>query len=221
MADGRLEKIRIKAYETPDYAGSAVAEFTAQVNPAEITTSYEISYHAAQGAGTTGSRMEFDKVKPGDLTLGFLLDGTGANGRPLDVQSQVEQFQTTTGYSGQIHRARYLLIVWGTLQVRRCVLKSATIAYKLFRPDGVPLRALITAVFTDAVDDQTRVATARDESADLTHVRLVTGRDSLPRLCHEIYGDARLYVEVARRNGLHHFRSLEPGTKLVFPPLEK
>ena len=58
--------------------------------------------------------------------------------------------------------------MWGPLQIKRCVLKSASIAYKLFRPDGVPLRAVITAVFSDNSDDQTRVATAQDQSLDLT-----------------------------------------------------
>ena len=62
-----------------------------------------------------------------------------------DVQGQVEQFQRVTGYNGRIHRTNYLKMGWGTLALRRCVLKSASIAYKLFKPDGVPLRAFITS----------------------------------------------------------------------------
>ena len=88
----------------------------------------------------------------------------------------MEQFQTVTGYNGDIHRPNYLKVVWGTLQVKRCVLKSATIVYKMFKPDGVPLRAVITATFTDNSDDQTRVAITQDQSADLTHVRHGEGR---------------------------------------------
>ena len=45
--------------------------------------------------------------------------------------------------------------------------------------------------------------------------------DSLPLMCHRIYGDARYYLEVARTNALVDFRSLRPGTELLFPPLEK
>jgi nucleoid-associated protein YgaU len=101
------------------------------------------------------------------------------------------------------------------------VLKSASIAYKLFKPDGVPLRAVITANFTDNSDDQTRVAMAQDQSPDLTHVRLVKAGDDLPSLCNQIYGDPRLYLQVARANGIDDFRNLAPGTKLRFPPLEK
>jgi len=222
MSDrGTLEKLLVRAYEQPDYSGDPVSEFTAFVNPNEITLAYEMEYDSAQGSGTTGSRMNFNKVKPGDLTLTFFIDGTGATGTKIDVQRRVEEFQTVTGYNGNIHRPNYLKVVWGTLQVKRCVLKSASIAYKLFKPDGVPLRAVITAVFTDSCDDQTRVALAQDQSPDLTHVRLVKAGDTLPALCSAIYGNPGLYLEVARANGIDNFRNLMPGIKIIFPPLEK
>lgn len=220
-ASGRLEKLRIQAFATPDYSDSAGAEFAAYVNPGEITLAYEVEYDAAQGSGTTNSRMEFKKMKPGDLTLAFFIDGTGASGHAADVQAEVEKFQAVTGYNGDIHRPNYLKVMWGTLQIKRCVLKSAAIAYKLFRPDGVPLRAVITAVFADNSDDQTRVATAQDQSPDLTHRRIVKAGDRLPALCTEIYGDPRFYLRVAEANGLDDFRHLAPGRELYFPPLEK
>lgn len=218
---GTLEKLLIKAYESPKYSGQPVAEFTAFVNPNEITLSYEMEYDSAQGSGTTNSRMNFKKMKPGDMSLTFFIDGTGASGRPADVQQQVEKFQTVTGYNGNIHRPNYLKVVWGTLQVKRCILKSASIAYKLFKPDGVPLRAVITASFTDNSDDQTRVAMSQDQSPDLTHVRMVKAGDNLPSMCSEIYNDPSYYLEVARANRINDFRNLTPGVRIIFPPLEK
>ncbi|MBN9698428.1 MAG: hypothetical protein J0L85_21785 [Zoogloea sp.] len=218
---GQLERLRIEAYTKADYAGTAIATFEAYVNPAELTLSYEMEYDSGQGSGTTGSRMDFKKIKPGDLNLAFFIDGTGANGRPEDVQRKIESFQEVTGYNGDIHRPNYLKVMWGRLQVKRCVLKSASIAYKLFKPSGIPLRAVITAVFTDTADDQTRVALAQDSSPDLTHVRIMHAGQSLAALCHEIYGDPRLAPRVARANGLDGFRHLAPGTRVIFPPLEK
>lgn len=218
---GTLEKLRIQAYENPDYSGQSIGEFSAYVNPNEITLSYEMEYDSAQGSGTTNSRMNFKKLKPGDMSLTFFLDGTGANGISIDVQQKIEQFQTVTGYNGNIHRPNYLKVVWGTLQVKRCILKSASIAYKMFKPDGIPLRAVITANFTDNSDDRTRVALTQDQSPDLTHVRLVKTGDTLPGLCYQIYGDPNYYLEVARANQIDNFRNLAPGSKIFFPPLEK
>lgn len=222
---GALEKLLIKAYEKPDYSGQPIGEFDAYVNPNEINLSYEMEYDSAQGAGTTTSRMNFKKVKPGDMSLTFFIDGTGVSGEIpgelVDVMQKVEQFQKVTGYNGNIHRPNYLKVVWGTLQVKRCVLKSASIVYKLFKPDGVPFRAVITAGFSDNSDDQTRVAFSQDQSPDLTHVRLLKAGDNLPALCFKIYGDPAYYLEVARANRLDDFRNLTPGTKVFFPPLSK
>lgn len=222
MAGGQLEKLLVRAYSAPDYAQSSLIDtFESYVNPNEITVAYEMEYDSAQGSGTTGSRMDFKKVKPGDMSLAFFLDGTGANGVKIDVQTQVEKFQTVTGYNGNIHRPNYLLIAWGTIQIKRCVLKSASIAYKLFKADGTPLRATISASFVDAVEDQTRVALAQDSSPDLTHVRVLRAGETLAGLCQQIYGDPALYLKVARANQLDSVRHLPAGTRVRFPPLQK
>ncbi|MES2208304.1 MAG: hypothetical protein V4525_16090 [Pseudomonadota bacterium] len=218
---GTLEKLVILAYTTPDYSGEPIGRFESYVNPNEITLSYEMEYDEAQGAGTTNSRMNFKKQKPGELALAFFIDGTGANGKLIDVQEKIESFQTVTGYNGDIHRPNYLKVNWGTLQVKRCVLKSASIAYKMFRPNGVPLRAIITANFKDNSDDTTRVAMAQDQSPDLTHMRVIKAGDKLPVLCNEIYGSPHFYLRVAQANSLDDFRNIQPGTQLYFPPLEK
>lgn len=220
-ADGQLQKLLVLAYGTADYSGSEIGRFEAVVNPSEITLGYEMEYDSAQGSGTTSSRQEFKRVKPGDLTLSFFIDGTGADGRTVDVQEKVQSFLTVTGYNGDIHRPNYLKVAWGDLAVKRCVLKSASLAYKLFRPSGVPLRVVITATFTDNSDDQTRVAMAQDQSPDLTHVRTVLAGDTLPGLCDAIYGSPDYYLDVAEANGLDLFRTLEPGSRIFFPPLER
>ena len=219
---GTLEKLRIIAYAEPDYSDKPpVGTFECLLNPSEITLAYELEYNAVQAAGATNSRMNFKNAKPGDLSLTIFIDGTGADGKQTKVQEKVDQFQLVTGYNGKIHRTSYLKVAWGTLPVKRCVLKSASIAYKLFDPNGVPLRAVITAVFTDNSDDKTRVALEQNQSPDLTHIRQVKGNDNLPAMCFKIYGDPRYYLEVARANRIDDFRRLKPGTKIFFPPLVK
>jgi hypothetical protein len=139
----------------------------------------------------------------------------------VDVQREIAFFQKVTGYNGDEHRPNYLMIAWGTMEVRRSVLGSASIAYKLFSSSGVPLRAVITATFIDNADDQTRIAKAKDKSPDLMHVRIVKAGDNLPALCYKIYGDPAYYLDVARANRIDNFRDIAPGTRIFFPPLEK
>lgn len=228
-AMGVLEKLTILSYQRNDHKEQQpVDRFVAYVNPAEIAMSWEHEYDAAAGHGATAAPMKFKRIKPGDLTLSFFLDGTNAAGRtepeyqrPDAVQEMIASFQKVTGYDGDIHRPRYLKVVWGTLTVKRCVLKTATITYKLFRPNGIPLRAVISAVFTDSLDDRVRVAMAQDNSTDLTHERILRAGQTLYSLCESIYGDAALAPQVARFNNLDSVRGVPAGTRLFFPPLEK
>lgn len=222
MANGQLERLQVRAYKTAERkAGDEVDVFEAYVNPAEYTRSYEAEYSNPQGTGTTGQQQQFQRIKPGDLQLSFFLDGTGANGRPLDVQAKVDAFMAVTGFNGAIHEPNHLIVAWGRIEVRRCVLKSASIAYKLFRPDGTPLRAVISATFSESVDEATRVAREQRESPDLTHVRVLAAGQTLPMLCQAIYGDVTRAPAVARANGLDGFRAVPAGTRLRFPPLER
>lgn len=217
---GELNRLLIRGFDDPACQGDFV-EFRAYVNPAEITMAYEAEYAPQNGTGSTPGPLHFNRVKSGDLAVAIFLDGTGANGRPIDVQDEIDRFMATTGYSGDSHEPRALLVAWGTLPVFRCKLKSASTVYKLFTAEGVPLRAVINATFTEAVDARTSEAKAGNSSADLTHVRVVKAGDTLPGLCETIYGEPRMYVAVARANDLDDFRALAPGSRLRFPPLAK
>ena len=64
-------------------------------------------------------------------------------------------------------------------------------------------------------------AIAKLFSADLTHVHLVKDGETLPAIAHQIYGDPKYYVEIARVNNLRNFRSLKPGMELILPPVNK
>jgi nucleoid-associated protein YgaU len=65
------------------------------------------------------------------------------------------------------------------------------------------------------------VATERRESPDLTHLRVIRDGEKLQDHVVSIYGDAGLYLEVARVNRLVNFRRLTTGQTLVFPPVNK
>ena len=56
-------------------------------------------------------------------------------------------------------------------------------------------------------------------SPPITHNVTVVSGDTLPALCHKIYGDSGYYTKVAAFNGLLSYRKLKPGTQLIFLPL--
>lgn len=217
---GELEKLLIKAYAEADYSGEPVAEFKVDFNPKEYGQVYDVEYQRQQGEGTTGSPLIFRKVKPQEYKFNLMFDGTGTSGPKVDVYDRIQEFFRVVGYDGEIHRPRYLKLLWGKLESKSVLLK-ADITYKLFYSDGRPLRAVMDATFSENIDDSTRAAEANDQSPDLMRRVTVKDGDTLPLLCYRTYGDQSLYLQVAEVNGLNNFRSLQVGQQLVFPPIEK
>lgn len=222
MENGELKKMVIEAYDKADYSGEPLDTFRVMFNPENYSRKYAVKYKDKQGAGDTASPQTFESIEPESYDFTFTLDGTGVTGTKVVVHEEIEHFLDVTGRNnGDIHRPNYILISWGTLLIKG-VFKSADINYKLFSPDGKPIRAEIKASFAGAMEDQRRVAEANNNSPDLTHVRIVKEGDNLPLMVAGIYiNSAPYYLQVAAHNGLNNFRRLATGEKLSFPPIQK
>jgi hypothetical protein len=219
--DGALAKLKIEAYTDPKYDGSPYKTFVVMYNPKAYALKYEIEYDKKQAKGVSAQELRYVNSKPRNITLEFMLDGTGASGQVVEVKDKIKEFlDTAYTFNGDIHRPPYLKLVWGDL-VMTCVLESADVSYSLFKPNGQPLRAKITAVFAECIDESKRTAEERRSSPDLTHLHVVVAGESLPQLCHRYYRDQRFYLCVAEVNELRNFRRLVPGSKLRFPPIAK
>ena len=124
-------------------------------------------------------------------------------------------------YKGDAHEPRHFKLVWGENSIFKGRVTEASFTYKLFKPDGTPIRASAKVTFKSSIEELKRAAKEDKKSSDLTHIRKVKAGDTLPLMCYRIYGDPKYYFAVAAINGLDNFRSLIPGREIVFPPLEK
>lgn len=217
---------KLKIYSYPDASRkSADASMEVLVNPESYSQKITVKFSDKQAPGTTGKMPKFSKMEPQKLDFELLFDSTGVINGVQDQQNGVEaelaRFKKLVlEYKGDKHRPRFLSIYWGTLKFD-CCLENLDITYKLFRSDGLPLRALAKAGFIGSMDDTKRVAVENASSPDLTHLRTVMEGDTLPLMAFRIYGDSKYYIEVARVNGLDSFRDLKTGMQLVFPPIAK
>lgn len=217
---------KLKIYSYPD-AGrkSPDGNMEVLVNPESYSQKITVKFSEKQAPGTTGKMPKFSSMEPQKLDFELLFDSTGViNGVQDDkngVEAELARFKKLVlEYKGDKHRPRFLSIYWGTLKFD-CCLENLDITYKLFRADGLPLRALVKAGFIGSMDDTKRVAVEAASSPDLTHVRTVMEGDTLPLMTFTIYGDSKYYIEVARINGLDNFRDLKTGMRIVFPPIAK
>jgi hypothetical protein len=226
---GKLEKMLILAFETSEDAengGMAEAKdsFEALINPETYTLEYKVKTSDEQGQGTSGAQAKFEYTMPEELTFEFLFDNTGIiDGKPKKdgIFEEVNHFrELLTKYQGEAHEPYHLKLVWGNLIFKGRAIELG-ITYKLFNPDGQPIRAVAKAKFKGSIEEKKRAAKENKSSPDLTHRRKVKAGDTLPLLCYRIYGDPKYYLEVAKVNDLGNFRFLQPGADLIFPPIEK
>ena len=228
MNEGKLEKLEITAYTDENFTDRARAKpVMIPINPEEYSRSFVIAYNDTKAAGSAGGSPVFDRVDREEISFVFYFDGTGVVPRPPGVvpissqgiMPQIQAFQAVTcAYDGGIHGPCFLKLVWGVL-VFKCRLKSLTLNYTLFTPNGIPLRAKADAKFLAYTDERELRARTKPSSPDLTHVLTVEAGDTLPLMCDRVYGRGDYYTQVAHANGLTGFRDLRPGMQLVFPPL--
>ena len=234
---GELTKLKIKAFSNEQFSEEvADGEFRTLLNPETYMFKYKIEQNDDQAPGTSGTAPRFNRALPEDLELEFVFDRTGvltdygSAGTAADktfkdegrgVIDDIEHFKKVVfDYNGEEHKPNYLIISWGTLLFKGS-LSEMDITFKLFKPDGTPLRALAKAKFKGFVEDNLRVAMENSSSPDLTHVREVREGDTLPLMTYRIYGDSKYYIEVAKANRITNFRKLEIGQRIFFPPIEK
>lgn len=223
--------------------------YVALVNPETYTINYQVNLNTKEVPGTSGSNPSYTNTAPPTIQFEFLFDATGVIPKPsalgalgdvpivgavagavagllspeeeYDVMKEIAKFNSVVfTYSGDQHSPKRIQLLWGKL-IFDGKLTSLSFNFKLFKPDGTPLRAVATASFLGSITDKLRVETQKDNSPDLTHIRQVKNGDTLPLMTYRIYGDASYYMEVARVNNLVNFRNLKPGDRIKFPPLAK
>ncbi|MTB52944.1 LysM peptidoglycan-binding domain-containing protein [Lewinella sp. W8] len=224
-------KLKIYAYEDDNFtqAASGMSQpLEVKINPEGYKRSF-IPLKADKNDVEKLARGEIVDVKiidppPETLDLELIFDGTGAIPGTGDVTDEIELLKKyVLLYNGKIHSTNYVKIEWGGSSdlIFKGQLKSMSVDYTLFDPNGKPLRAKVKVAFSQYINSEMRESLKQKNSPDLTHVRTAKAGDNLPLMCYRIYGDSAYYVQVAEANHLDNVMVLEPGQKIVFPPIKK
>ena len=221
MSSGKLIKLKIVQYRDDRFEDPSGEELVIPINPSKYSRNVAIQYNEEQEQGTQGTNPSYSGTPPEEMQFEFVFDNTGVIPNSNDVEDEINAFKELTyRVDGDIHRPNFLKILWGILSFN-CILKSLTVNYTLFKPDGQPIRATVNATFMGVVEEERRAAEQGNNSPDLTHIRYSKEGDTLPLMTYQIYKNASLYTHVAKYNGLANLRILEPHTKIIFPPIDR
>jgi hypothetical protein len=235
---GQIQKLKIYAYRDSTFPqGEEVSTFEVQVNPESIKRTMRLRYSDVVNPGE-GQQAVYFNTEPEEFNIDILLDATGvvkdagliniAVVNPLggdndnDITAQVTSLKNTFYYiDGEFHRPYFVKVYYGTEDLSfQGVLTSFDIEYKLFTPDGKPLRAVAHISLRSSVDPAAAAAATDAKSPDITHQRVFKADSLLPLMCNTIYKNVNRYIDVAKANKLLSFRKIETGTTINFPPIK-
>ena len=195
--------------------------------------------------GNSFTPQVFQKYEMPNLRIDTIVDATGVLEDPYantywsmddgseqpTVEFYIERMKKVLyNWQSEEHGPPFLLINWGSVLPShsndsshpegryKCQLGEMEIKYTLFSAKGFPIRAEIALDFI-GVEDPEKAVTGY--SPDLSHLIEVKYGDNLPAMCKKIYGSPEFFLQIAKVNNLPSIYAIEPGMKLVFPPLEK
>ncbi len=224
LTPNKLEKMKIIAY--PDAKDkNELGRMEVLINPDSYTLDYKLKVSNDQPPGNSKVQLKYNYTEPSEMSFEFLFDSTGIidGKKRTDISAEILAFKDLLmKYRGEDHQPPYIILVWGDENgLFKGRLTALSINYKLFAPNGTPLRAVAKATFKESIADEERAALEKKSSPDLTHLRTVKAGDTLPMMCKRIYGDPKYYLLVAKANQLGNFRQLRPGMEITFPPIAK
>ena len=153
---GELEKMLILAFadsQKAESGGKKEADdyVEALINPETYTLNYKLKFaESGQGQGSSGKQLKYEYTEPEEISFDFLFDNTGIiDGKPRDsITDELKKFrQVLLEYKGDAHEPRHFKLVWGENSIFKGRVTEASFTYKLFKPDGTPIRASVKVTF--------------------------------------------------------------------------
>ena len=201
-------------------------------NPTEYSISKSNEWTYEKVTGTSLPPATFSGGAPRQMDLSLLLDST-LNAGKMTVQAATDalfkMMEVPAGSSGGGTTAvpPFITFQWGTVIPFKAVCTSLTVAYKLFKPNGEPIRAEVKMTLKQAEKANSKSGHGANKGQNPTTranagfgVHTVRDGDTLPSIAYQTYGDATRWRLIAEANDVDNPLHLRRGTPLSLPKLE-
>jgi Contractile injection system tube protein len=198
------------------------AQVQCKFNPREYVVAKSANWMRTPVRGAASAPMpEFVGTNPRVLQIEIFFDdwesGSG------DVSKDVETLLAWTNPTQDSINANkpsppIVCFQWGTKPLFDAFVKSINARYTMFRGDGTPVRAHVTAVFEEVPSEPGRQnPTSGGKPGRRIHT--IEPGETLQWIAFREYGDPTLWRGLAHQNGIHNpLASLTPGRTLLIPP---
>ncbi|WP_406661831.1 LysM peptidoglycan-binding domain-containing protein [Methanolobus sp. ZRKC3] len=186
--------------------------------PPEYTMEKSNSFSEIAIPGLESPYVQYVKGNAGSITLEAFYD-TYEDG--TDVREYTNKLSNLMNIDPDLHAPPPLRFIWGmpSKEPFTCVLEKVTNKFIMFLSDGTPVRAKLSITLKEFKTRLNSRESAR-KSSDKTKVYITKQGDSLWLIAHKEYGNSSMWRPIADKNNIYNPRFLEPGTRLIIPPLE-
>jgi len=192
----------------------AGGKFEVLFNPREYRLSKGNQFAEVAIPGLGAPPLQFGRGGARTLSMQLFFD-THTYHDSEDVQEHTRKVTSLLKVDEDLHAPPICKFTWGKRLQFVGVLERAQENFKLFLPDGTPVRATVDVSFKEFVEGQ-----EKRFSANYVKRYVVHRGDTLAGIAHRHYGDAARWRPIAEANGIDDPLRLVPGRVLVIPAIE-
>lgn len=202
-------------------------KLTFRFNPKEYSISKSATWNRPTNKSAKhASKPEFGGVQPQSVSMELFFDDWENPNADLvkDIQTLLDWLKPTSdSLNKKKPQPQILEFQWGSnqsLSQFKGFLKSVSVKYTMFKPDGKPVRATANIALEEVPSDPEKTnPTSGSLAGRRTHV--ITNGDSLHSIAYAEYGDPSLWRALAQFNGIDDPLRLKPGTRLMLPSADE
>ena len=186
--------------------------------PTEYSMTKTATYPDHKKSNLESTRTQYAGGDPETLSFDLFYDTYEYK---EDVRKYTDQITDLLKIDPKLHAPPPLRFIWGMdpKEPFECTLESVTKKFTMFLKNGTPVRAVLSVKFKE-YKQELNVREKTGQSPDKTKIHITQRGDSLWLIASRAYGNAKLWRPIADLNGIKNPRLLEPGIKLIIPPLE-
>ena len=200
---------------TPLDGQSAGMPIRALFNPKEYTVSKSVPWNPHSASGLDAPEMQFTTGQGESLSLELFFDTYEDKS---NVRAHTDRLHDLALIDASLHRPPLLIVTWGKLRFQG-VVESINHRFTMFLEDGTPVRATCTLSLREARSAAQQAEEIKKESPDHAKLHAVTRGETLQSIAAQEYDDPAEWRRIADANGIDDPLRLEPGLKLMIPPI--
>jgi len=207
-------------------SASEGGDFVFHYNPETVSVEKQTSFqeHPTQGSDSGGKEWTHGSSR--SLSISELYFDTYEDKENVRTK-YIDRLEALAHFDPELHRPPKLLFLWGKFMAEnddynscQWYLSSIRVTYVMFLSDGTPVRAKVELTLVEATSVE-RQQQKDPQSPDHAKVYTVTRGDTLQSIAYREYDDPSEWRRIAEVNALDDPLNIEPGTRLLVPPILK